>query len=484
MGEALRRTASSTNIVDRLDFSCALFDAEGNLIANAPHIPVHLGAMGESVRAVLLRHPKLRPGDSFVTNDPSLGGSHLPDITVVTPGFSSDGRLLFVTASRGHHADVGGVTPGSMPPFSTSLAEEGIVLSAEPLVSEGRLKETEILAHLMSGPHPARKVGENMADLQAQLAANQLGASLLQKLIARISEAEVLSAMGAVRSLASRWMRDAIKQLPPGPFLYTDALDDGTRIRVEVRRAGEELVIDFSGTDQATHANQNAPRAVTIACVLYVLRTLLSRPLPLNEGCLEPVELRIPTGSLLDPPQGRAVAAGNVETSQRIVDVLLGALNLAAASQGTMNNLSFGNAEFGYYETIAGGAGAGPTFSGAHAVHTHMTNTRITDPETLESTCPVRLVRFCVRRGSGGLGRNRGGDGVVREIEALAPLQISLLTNRRTSAPFGLEGGGAGKPGKNWIAGKEVSSCASARLEPGQTLRIETPGGGGYGATE
>lgn len=481
MGEALRRSASSTNIRDRLDFSCALFDHRGQLVANAPHIPVHLGAMSESVQAVLERHPSMTPGQAYVTNDPALGGSHLPDITVVTPIFDEAGTLVAFTASRGHHADIGGIAPGSMPADSKTIEEEGVVLSALRLVEAGRFLEDELRGILTGASYPARCPEENIADLKAQLAANQLGARSFHSLCEETSPVFVQDAMSAVRRLAARWMSDALERLPDTPRTFCDELDDGSRIQVTLHKTSGGIHLDFSGSAPQQAGNMNAPRAVTIACVLYVLRVFLDRPLPLNQGCLDPVELTIPAGSILDPSPGSAVAAGNVETSQRIVDVLLGAFDLSAASQGTMNNLSFGNSQFGYYETIAGGAGAGPTFHGASAVHTHMTNTRITDPEVLEARFPVRLHEFSVRRGSGGSGIHRGGDGVIREIEALVPLDLSLITSRRTTRPYGLEGGENGTAGVNWIGTAQVSSSYSGPLAAGQRVRIETPGGGGFG---
>ncbi len=481
MGHVLRRTAQSTNIRDRFDFSCAVFDAEGGLVANAPHIPVHLGAMSESVRAVIRAHPAPRPGDAFVTNDPARGGSHLPDITVVSPVHGPDGALRFYVASRGHHADVGGVTPGSMPPFSTTLEEEGVVLRGERIVHRGVFDEARLRALLAGARYPARRPDENVADVEAHLAANQLGARLLDELSARYGFDRVRAYMGHVQANAGEAVREAIRALPDGTRAFEDQLDDGTRIAVRVHVHGDAMTVDFTGTAAATRTNSNAPRAVTVAALLYVLRTMVGRAIPLNAGCLAPVRLVVPEGSLLDPPPDRAVAAGNVETSQRVVDVLLGALGLAAASQGTMNNVTFGDATFGYYETIAGGAGALPDAGGASGVHTHMTNSRITDPEVLEARFPVRLRTFAIRRGSGGEGRHRGGDGLVREIELLAPLEVSVLSERRATRPFGLEGGEAGAAGRNLLDGRELPGRASAHAPAGAVLRIETPGGGGYG---
>ena len=481
MGESLRRTAFSTNIRERLDFSCAVFDSDAGLVANAPHIPVHLGAMSESVRSVCEAHPNMKPGDVFVTNDPYAGGSHLPDITVVSPVHDERGQLVFYTACRGHHADVGGITPGSMPALSSSLEQEGVVLSALRLVSEGRLDRERILRVLSGGPHPARDPEGNLRDLEAQVAANATGARLLGDL-ARHHGADLVRAyMQHVQDDAAKRVEREIERLGDGEHAFADALDDGTPIVASLRVSGRTMRVDFSGTGAEVGGNLNAPRAVTLACVLYFLRTLVGAPIPLNSGCLRPVEIYIPPGSVLSPTPGHAVCGGNVETSQRVVDVLLAAAGRAAASQGTMNNLSFGGQGWSYYETIGGGAGAGPGFCGANAVHTHMTNTRITDPEVLESRYPVRLERFSIRWGSGGRGAQRGGDGVVRELTFLESAEIALLSERRLRAPFGLAGGEPGACGRNLLDGRDIGGSASARVEAGARLVLETPGGGGYG---
>lgn len=481
MGIVLQRTALSTNIRERMDFSCAVFDASGQLVANAPHIPVHLGAMGESVRAVIAAHPELSDGDVFATNDPAAGGSHLPDITVVTPVFHA-GKLTFFTANRGHHSDVGGISPGSMPPFSTRLDQEGVVLRALPIVVGGVFQQSRVRELLTAGPYPARDPDQNIADLQAQVAANRAGVHMLRELVRR-SGLEVVSAyMLHVQHNAETMVREAILALPDGEHGFSDTMDDGTRIAVRITVRHDTMHVDFTGSSPEVATNLNAPRAVTIAAVLYVLRCLVGRPIPLNEGCLAPVEIIVPTQSVLAPSAHAAVVAGNVETSQRIVDVLLGALGQLAACQGTMNNLTFGNERFGYYETICGGAGAGPTFDGAAGVHTHMTNTRITDPEVMEARFPVRVLRFGLRRGSGGAGRHRGGDGVVRELEALEPLNFSILSERRTTQPFGLAGGSPGASGHNYLNGIEQPGRCNFDAQPGDVIRIETPGGGGYGA--
>ncbi len=481
MGTVLRRTALSTNIRERLDFSCALFDPRGDLVANAPHIPVHLGAMGETVRAVIEARPDPEPGDVFASNDPAWGGSHLPDITVVTPVHDRDGTLRFFTASRGHHADVGGITPGSMPPFSHTLAEEGVCLRALRVVRGGRLDEAAILDALGAGPYPARSPRDNLSDLEAQIAANRKGEALLGEMVERYGVGTVLAYMQHVQDNAAAKVADEIARLPDGEYAFEDAMDDGTPVCVRIGVSGSQMHVDFSGTGPESDGNLNAPRAVSMAAVLYVLRALVGEPIPLNSGCLRHVEVTIPEGSLLSPSPGRAVAGGNVETSQRVVDVLLGALGRLAACQGTMNNLTFGDAHFGYYETVGGGAGAGPGFDGASGVHTHMTNTRITDPEVLEARFPVRLVEFGLRPDSGGAGRQRGGDGIVREIEFLAPMRVSLLSERRARAPFGLAGGAAGKPGCNLVNGRDVGGKGSFEVAAGDRVRVETPGGGGYG---
>jgi 5-oxoprolinase (ATP-hydrolysing) len=492
MGGQLRRTAVSTNIKERLDFSCAVFDAEGRLTANAPHIPVHLGAMGESVRAVRRAWPETSPGDVFVTNNPYRGGTHLPDITVVTPVFDPEdpgAGPVFFTASRAHHADVGGVTPGSVPSFSASLEEEGVLLEDVRLVRAGEFDEELFESLFTAGRYPARNLADNKADLEAQMAANNAGARLLAELAGHYGREVVAAYMGHVRDNAARHVREALRAVPDGRHEFEDAMDDGTPIRVAVTVRGGEAVLDFTGTGPESAGNLNATRAVVRAAALYVFRSLVSEPIPLNEGCLEPVRIVTPPGSILDPSPGRAVVGGNVETSQRIVDVLLGALGVAAASQGTMNNVTFGDDEFGYYETIGGGAGAAEGYAGASGVHTHMTNTRITDPEVLEVRHPVRLEAFSLRRSSGGAGRWPGGDGVVRTFRFLKPLEVSILSERRKRPPYGAAGGEPGQPGINLRlladgAEEHLSGAASYQAGTGEALVILTPGGGGWGRPE
>ncbi|MDA1180689.1 MAG: hydantoinase B/oxoprolinase family protein, partial [Planctomycetota bacterium] len=491
MGVTLRNTSVSVNVKERLDFSCALFDAEANLVVNAPHVPVHLGGMGETVRKVAATFPDCVPGDVLVTNDPFGGGSHLPDVTVVTPVHDENGEIVFFAASRAHHAEIGGILPGSMPPFSKCLAEEGVVISPLKLIEAGQPRWNELESVLRSGRYPSRSVQENLTDIAAQIAANQQGVVDLRRLMERYGRETVESYMRDIQRAAGEKMRMALQRIPPGAHTFTDTLDDGTPIQVCLRRIEDRLQIDFSGTGPVSAGNLNANFAICTAAVMYVLRCFLDEDIPLNAGMLDPVDLFVPPG-LLNPPAGSspetspAVAGGNVETSQRIVDVLLGALQLAAASQGTMNNLLFGDSGFGYYETICGGAGATPYGDGADAVQTHMTNTRITDPEVLESRYPVRLRRFSIRRGSGGKGKYRGGDGVVRELEFLREVDVSLLSQRRLISPYGMQGGEAGLMGRNQRIHangrpEELPGSASYRAQPGEILRIETPGGGAWG---
>lgn len=490
MGELLRRTALSTNVKERLDFSCALLDAAGRLVVNAPHIPVHLGALGLCVRAVAATLP-LAPGDVVVTNHPAFGGSHLPDVTVITPVFTAEGELLGYVANRAHHAEIGGTRPGSMPPAARCLAEEGVVIPPQYLVHRGAPRWSEIEQLLTTAPYPSRAVEENLADLRAAVAANHRGAEALLALARSSGAATVVHFMRALAAQAAELARGAIASLPAGERRAVEELDDGAVLAVRMEFNGERAVIDFTGTSGVHPGNLNAPPAVTRSAVLYVLRLLVGKPLPLNEGLLEPVELIVPEG-MLNPPFPEdlracpAVVGGNVETSQRVVGTLLKALGLAAGSQGTMNNVLFGNARFGYYETVAGGIGAGPGFAGAAAAHSHMTNTRITDPEILELRYPVRLERFAIRRGSGGEGDFPGGDGAVREYTFLEPVSLSILSQHRTRGPYGMAGGEAGLPGRQRVfrtSGEvlELGAVDACDLEAGDRLLLETPGGGGWG---
>ena len=487
MGVTLEKTSHSVNMKERLDFSCALFDARGQLVANAPHVPVHLGSMGASVEHLLATHgERLRPGDSYVSNAPYAGGTHLPDITVISPVFGDDGVLLFFVASRGHHADIGGITPGSMPPGSRHISEEGVLIDAFCLVQQGRFRESEMRTVLASGPYPARNPDQNIADLKAQLAANQQGARGLLELVGHYGLQTVQAYMQHVQDNAEEAVRRVIDVLRDG--CYALELDDGARIEVSIRidRDARQARIDFSNTSGQQHSNFNAPASICRAAVLYVFRTLVGGSIPLNAGCLKPLHILLPADCMLNPAYPAAVVAGNVETSQCIVDALYGALGVLAGSQGTMNNVTFGDAQYQYYETLAGGAGAGQGFDGADAVQVHMTNSRLTDPEVLESRFPVWVERFSIRRGSGGNGRYRGGDGVLRQLRFRAPLQAAILSNRRRLPPRGLAGGADGAPGRNRMlrargAEQELGSCAEVTLQAGDALCIETPGGGGYG---
>ncbi len=490
MGTVLESTAHSVNIKERLDFSCAVFDAGGGLIANAPHMPVHLGSMGDSVQTILRDcHAALAPGSSFMLNTPYNGGTHLPDITVVTPVFGETNELTFVVASRAHHADIGGLTPGSMPPTSRTIDEEGVLFDGVQIVEQGRFREAEVRRLLERAAYPARNPDQNIADLKAQLAANARGVVGLSRMTARFGLSVVRAYMRHIQDNAESCVRAALEALSDGR--WTLDLDGGERVvvSVSVDRASASATIDFAGTSAASATNFNAPSSIVRAAVLYVFRTLVRENIPLNAGCLRPLTIRLPEPCLLNPRYPSAVVAGNVETSQCIVDALLAALGVCAASQGTMNNFTFGNARYQYYETLCGGAGAGPDFAGASAVHTHMTNSRLTDTEVLESRYPVRVRRFAIRRGSGGPGARRGGDGVVREVEFLEPMHAAILANRRRFAPFGLKGGGAGARGENYAIradGSRVELAATGEidLERGDCFVIETPGGGGYGAPD
>ena len=488
MGVTLANTAHSVNIKERLDFSCALFDRDGQLIANAPHIPVHLGSMGEAVQAVIrANRGRFEPGDVYASNAPYSGGTHLPDITVINPVFDEAGRdLLFYVASRGHHADIGGITPGSMPPDSATIDQEGVLLDNFRLVGGGRFRERELLERLASGPWPARNPRQNLADLHAQIAANEKGARELRNMVAYFGLGAVNAYMGHVQDNAAEQVCRALDRLRDGAFAYE--MDSGATIRVAVTldRARRSAKIDFTGTSPQQASNFNAPRAVCLAAVLYVFRTLVDDDIPLNAGCLRPLDIVIPPGSLLDPRPPAAVVAGNVETSQCVVDALYGALGVMAAAQGTMNNFTFGDERHQYYETICGGAGAGPGFDGASAVHTHMTNSRLTDPEVLEWRFPVRVEEFRIRAGSGGAGRWRGGDGAVRRIRFLEPMTAAILSGHRRVPPYGSNGGAPGQTGRNAVeradgSVEELPGTAQTAVRAGDAFVVETPGGGGYG---
>lgn len=488
MGLRLQNTAYSVNIKERLDFSCALFDASGNLIANAPHMPVHLGSMSESIKTVIEGNPGMHAGDVFVLNDPYHGGTHLPDITVVTPVYleSDDGKPSFYVASRGHHADIGGITPGSMPPFSATITDEGVLIDNFKLVERGRLRETEFRALLASGEYPSRNIEQNLADLRAQIAANEKGAQELKAMVAQYGRATVAAYMQHVQDNAEESVRRVITALSDGEFQLP--LDNGARIcvRVRVDTAARSATVDFSGTSAQLLNNFNAPKSITMAAVLYVFRTLVDDDIPLNAGCLKPIRVIVPEGCMLNPTPPAAVVAGNVETSSCVTNALYGALGVMAASQCTMNNFTFGNAQYQYYETISGGSGAGPGFDGTSVVQTHMTNSRLTDPEVLEFRYPVRLDSYEIRTQSGGAGRWRGGDGGVRKIRFLQPMTASILSNGRTHGAFGMAGGRPGAVGVNHVERADgrieaLNHSAQTEMAVGDVFVIETPGGGGYG---
>ena len=489
MGAALAKTAQSVNIKERLDFSCAVFDRDGGLVANAPHLPVHLGSMGESIETVIReRRGTMRPGEVYVLNAPYNGGTHLPDITVITPIFDdAGGEILFFAGSRGHHADIGGITPGSMPPDSRTVEEEGVLIDNVLLVEQGRFREAEMRDLLTSGRYPARNVEQNLADLRAQVAANEKGAHELRRMVLHFGLEVVHAYMRHVQDNAEEQVRRVIDVLKDGAFAYE--MDDGAVVRVAIRidPADRSATIDFGGTSPQQASNFNAPAAVAKAAVLYVFRTLIDDDIPLNAGCLKPLKIVIPEGSMLSPRYPAAVVAGNVETSQVITDALYGALGVMAAAQGTMNNFTFGNDRHQYYETICGGSGAGPDFDGTDAVHTHMTNTRLTDPEVLEWRFPVLLRDFRIRHGSGGAGRKRGGDGVGRQIEFREAMTAAILSGHRRVPPFGLCGGSPAAVGRNRVeraggAIEPLSGTDRAEMRPGDIFVIETPGGGGFGA--
>jgi len=497
MGVALQNTASSVNIKERLDFSCAVFDRDGALIANAPHIPVHLGSMGDSIRTVIEARGEgrdgrgMKPGDAYVLNAPYRGGTHLPDITVIMPVFADeneggDSAPAWYVAARGHHADIGGIAPGSMPPDSKTVHEEGVLIDNMLLVDRGRFLEAELRALLASGDWPARNPDRNVADLKAQIAACARGAAELRRVAVEQGRSVIDAYMGHVMAYAEEAVRRLIGRLSDGEFSYE--MDNGARVSVAIRvnRESRSATVDFAGTSGQQPNNFNAPYSICRAATLYVFRTLVDDPIPLNDGCMRPIALKVPPGSMLNPDYPAAVVAGNVETSQVITDCLFAATGALAPSQGTMNNFTFGNERYQYYETIAGGAGAGPDFDGASAVQTHMTNSRLTDPEILETRLPVLLERFAIRSGSGGEGAQRGGDGVVRQIRFREAMHAAILANRRRVAPRGIMGGGDARPGVNKVVradGSEelLTATDAAEMAAGDAFVIETPGGGGYG---
>ncbi len=490
MGVRLQRTARSTNIKERLDFSCAVFDHDGELIANAPHMPVHLGSMDRSVKSVMAAHPSMKHGDVFVTNAPYNGGTHLPDITIVTPvfGHKVDGPLFFV-ASRGHHADVGGIAPGSMTPLATTIREEGVVIDNRKLIENGHFLDDDIRAVLDGGPYPCRNTDQNVADLKAQVAANEKGAKELLAMVEHFGPDVVHAYMSHVRDYAEECVRRVIGRLKDGSAEVF--FDQGCKISVSIKvdQANRSAIIDFTGTSDQQKDNFNAPEPVTRAAVLYAFRCMVDDDIPMNAGCMRPLEIRIPDGSMLSPAYPAAVVAGNVEVSQAVTDCLFAALDAIAGAQGTMNNFNFGDAQYQYYETICGGSGAGPGFDGAHAVHTHMTNTRLTDPEVLEQRYPVVLERFAVRRNSGGQGRWSGGDGVSRTIRFLEPMDVSFLCGRREVPPKGLCGGADGDVGRNLKRARDgtlhrLPGRTQIRCAAGEAVIIETPSGGGFGSSK
>jgi 5-oxoprolinase (ATP-hydrolysing) len=490
MGALLERTAFSVNVKERLDFSCAVLDTDGYLVVNAPHIPVHLGSLGICVRSVMAALP-LEDGDVAITNHPGFGGSHLPDITLISPVHDEAGRRIGFVANRAHHAEIGGKRPGSMPPDARNLAEEGIVISPTWLVRRGEARWEEITSQLTTAHYPSRALAENLADLQAALAAIRSGKTALQNLCRAYGARRVGHYMQELKKYAATSLLRRIGSMPRGDYPAEELLDDGSKIKVQVTVSPSRLRISFAGTSGTHPRNLNATPAIVNSAVMYVLRLLVDEDIPLNEGLMEAVDLHLPEGLLNpgfpeDPQKCPAVVGGNTETSQRVVDTLLKALGLAACSQGTMNNVVFGNATFGYYETIGGGTGAGHGFNGASAVHQHMTNTRITDPEVMEFRYPVRLEQFAVRKDSGGAGQWKGGDGIIRELRFLEPVSLTVLAEHRWTAPYGLSGGEPGQPGRQYIirkdgATQELSGSAGAEMTPGDRFVIETPGGGGFG---
>ncbi|MGL5939496.1 MAG: hydantoinase B/oxoprolinase family protein [Waterburya sp.] len=500
MGIVLQNTAASVNIKERLDFSCAIFDGFGSLVANAPHIPVHLGSMSASVSSLIEElGNQIKPGDVYISNNPYNGGTHLPDVTIITPVFEQQNttqptQAIFYVASRGHQADIGGITPGSMPPESKNIEEEGILINNFLLVKAGEFREIAIRKILANHSYPARNPDQNIADFQAQIAANNRGEKELLKMVKQYGLETVQAYMQFVQDNAEEAVRSAIALLQDGEF--TCQMDNGAKIQVKITidHAHRQATIDFTGTSKQLENNFNAPAAVCQAAILYVFRTLVrdraaypkGNRIPLNAGCLKPLNIIIPEGCMLNPQYPAAVVAGNVETSQNITDCLYGALGVMAASQGTMNNFTFGNEQYQYYETICGGSGAGKSFNGTDTVQTQMTNSRLTDPEILELRFPVLVEEFSIRPHSGGKGIHHGGNGVVRKLRFLTKMTAGILSNRRRILPFGLAGGNPGKPGRNYVKRQdntieELDSKATVEMQPGETFIIETPGGGGYG---
>jgi 5-oxoprolinase (ATP-hydrolysing) len=491
MGEALRNTAQSVNIKERLDFSCAVFDAEGRLVANAPHMPVHLGSMDRSVEAVIAKAGReMRRGDSYMLNAPYAGGTHLPDITVVTPVFAKSGsNVLFCVASRGHHADIGGLAPGSMSPRATTIDAEGVYIDCVKLVSGGRFREAETLALLTGARYPARSPAQNIADLKAQVAANARGAAELERMVAEFGLDVVTAYMGHAQDYAEEAVRTLIARLADGRFRVETDQGFAVEVEITVDRERRSAKVDFAGTSPEQPSNFNAPEPVARAAVLYAFRVMVDEPIPINAGCLRPIEIVVPEGSLLKPAYPAAVAAGNVETSQIVTNALFAALRGMSSAQGTMNNLTFGNDRLQYYETICSGSPAGPGFDGTAGVHVHMTNTRLTDPEVLELRYPVLVEEFSIRRGSGGKGRWTSGDGTRRVIRFLEPMTAAILSGYRKVPPFGLEGGEPGECGRNSVRRRDgrlepLGGCDETTVAAGDAIIIETPTGGGFGAVD
>jgi N-methylhydantoinase B len=490
MGIVLQNTAASVNIKERLDFSCAIFDRSGDLVANAPHIPVHLGSMSESVRSLISdRATEIKPGNVYLANNPYNGGTHLPDVTAITPVFNNSPTPIFYVASRGHQADIGGISPGSMPPHSQHIEEEGVLFDNFLLVEGGIFREAAVREILSHHIYPARNIEQNLADFKAQIAANHKGAIELLKMVEEYSLATVNAYMQFVQDNAEAAVRKAIEVLRDGTFSYE--MDNGAiiQVKIEIDQVNRQASINFTNTSAQLDNNFNAPRAVTQAAVLYVFRTLVEDSIPLNAGCLKPLNIIVPEGCMLNPNYPAPVVAGNVETSQAIVDALYGALGVMAASQGTMNNFTFGNDRYQYYETICGGSGAGNNFHGTDAIHTHMTNSLLTDPEILESRYPVLVESFSLRADSGGKGKYRGGNGVIRRLKFLEPMTANILASHRQIPPFGLDGGEPGKVGTTLIerqdgTREELASTATVTVEAGDIIAIATPGGGGFGAEE